>query len=251
MRPKLSCMVVFAGLALASMAAHAAVEWTWQLNLAPTGSNLPGTSTVVGYSAPSNTATLVATNATTSLPDLIWYGGGYGVCSIGETDCPNPQHAMDNNGYKESIVLSFAKKVTLSWLDIGWRRTDSDLSVLAYTGTGTPVSSSSTYSNLLANGWSLVGQYANVPTTPQTAPTPSVNLGTAISSSYWMIAAYNSTFGGTCTGGTCGNNNDYVKLFAVAGTTQNGKVPEPAVLLLFGTALMGVVGLRRRRQTEN
>ncbi len=28
---------------------------------------------------------------------------------------------MDNNGYKESIVLSFASKVTLSWLDIGYK----------------------------------------------------------------------------------------------------------------------------------
>ncbi|MBU3910109.1 MAG: PEP-CTERM sorting domain-containing protein [Gammaproteobacteria bacterium] len=251
MKSRLSCMVVVVGMALASMSAHAAVDWTWTLNGTPTGSNLPGTASAMGYSASSNTTALVATSGS-GLPDMTWYSGsGFGICSPtpGDPTCNSPNHAVDNKDAKESIVLSFGSKVTLSWLDIGWNGGyDSDLSVLAYTGTGTPVSSSSTYSTLLANGWSLVGQYANVPVSTSLT-TPSLNLGTTLSSSYWMIAAYNSTFGGACTGGACGDSNDYVKIFAVAGNTASngGKVPEPAALLLFGTAIAGIIGLRRRR----
>lgn len=254
MKSRLSCMVAVVGMALASMSAHAAVDWTWTLNNTPVGSSLPGTTSVEGYSAASNSTALVAASATTALPDLTWYSGsGFGICSPtpGDPTCSSPNHAVDNSVGKESIMLSFQNKVNLSWLDIGWSYNDSDLSVLAYTGAGTPTLAGSTYNSLLSNGWSLVGQYANVATsTSLTAP--SLNLGTALSSSYWMIAAYNSTFGGACTGGVCGDSNDYVKIFAVAGNTisNGGKVSEPTALLLFGTALIGIAGLRRRRQSE-
>lgn len=260
MKSGLSRIVLLAGLGLGmtSWNAQAAVDWTWTLNGSPTGSNLPGTTGVVGYSAPDNTTALTATN-TPGLPDLTWYAGlGYGICSPSPSDpanCPSPDHAMDNNAGKESILLNFQQKVTLSWLDIGWSYSDSDMSVLAYTGTGTPVSASSTYGGLLANGWTLVGQYSNAPVSTSTT-TPSVNLGTSVSSSYWLIAAYNSVFGGTCkdaaTGAACTNGDDYMKLYAVAGNTATppppGKVSEPTALLLLGAGLMGMWGLRRREK---
>lgn len=242
MKSRLSHMVVMACLALSGMGVHAASEWTWVLNGSPTGADLPVSATVGGFFAPDNSTALV-----TKSP--YWYSGGYGICSPTPTDpnCTSPNHAIDNNSGYESVLLSFGSNVTLTSLNIGWRDTDSDMSVLAYTGGGTPTLSGATYSGLLGSGWSLVGQYSNVPTSTSVS-SPSLNLGSSFSSSYWLVAAYNSTFQDK--GWTLGN--DYVKLYAVAGNTNNppGKVSEPAALLLMGTALFGIVGLQRRRYTE-
>jgi hypothetical protein len=267
MKSRLSYMLMVASVAFASMGANAAVEWTWILGSStspqpqPVGIDLPGTSTVMGYSAANDTSQLVATGSV-GQPDMTWYSGsGYGICSAspGDPTCTSPNHAVDNNVAKESVVLSFAKAVTLSWLDIGWNGGyDSDLSVLAYTGTGAPVFGASiNNSNLLSNGWSLVGQYANVVVSTSLTTAPSLNLGTGISSSYWMIAAYNSKFGTSCSStatGACSDSNDYVKIYAVAGNTTNppppGRVSEPASMLLLTTAMLGIAGLRRRESVK-
>ncbi len=228
---------------LCAFSAHAAVDWTWTLNGTPVGSNLPGATSVAGYSAPNNSAGLVSTVGA-GLPDLNWYSGGYGICttSPGDPNCSSPNHALDNNAAYESILLSFGKAVTLSWLDIGWKYSDSDLSVLAYTGTGTPVLQGANYGGLLGSGWTLIGQYSNAPV--NTSTTHSLSFGTDVSSSYWLIGAYNSVFQNK--GWTTGN--DYVKLLAVAGNTKPpGQVSEPAAMMLLAAGLMGMWGLRRRR----
>lgn len=254
MKTRLTTMLAAAGFALASLSAQAASEWTWVLNSTPVGSDLPGSAAVMGYSATSNSTQLVATSGA-GLPDMTWYSGGYGICSPapGDSSCYSPYHTLDNNNAKESLVLSFGKAVTLTALNIGWMYNDSDVSVLAYTGAGAPVFDASTnYSNLTSSkGWSLVGQLADLALSTN-VNAPSATISTAVSSSYWMIAAYNSTFGGGCTGGVCGDGNDYVKVYSVAGNTANppppGKVSEPAALFLVSSALLGIAGLRRRHQ---
>jgi hypothetical protein len=264
MKPRISYVAVVVGISMALGAASAratTADWTWTLNGMPTGSNLPSAPSAVGYSAADNSTGLTATNATPSgtLPDLNWYSGGYGVCSTGEAPCGTaPEHAMDNNGNKESILLGFGSKVTLSQITFGWTGTsdyagiDSDVSVLAYTGSGSPITSSTTYATL-GSGWQLIGNFANV-----TKNTP-VNLSTSVSASYWLIAAYN-TFTAAGSPSNCNEStamcmgNDYVKLYSVAGNTAvpppPGRVSEPSALLLFGTALMGVFGLRRREKAS-
>ena len=49
-----------------------------------------------------------------------------------------PDHAIDNNGNSEFMELSFASAVNLTQVQLGYYSGDSDITVLAYTGSGTP-----------------------------------------------------------------------------------------------------------------
>ncbi len=165
-----------------------------------------------------------------------------------------PEHAMDNNERSDSILFSFAgDKVQLTGVEIGWSQTDSDIFVLAYTGSGALKLGDLNYGDLTSNGWTLVGNYPDIGTNTKVAVnTGTYTGGTPVSANYWLIGTYNSAFGATgCYVGTknkCNEGNDYVKLLAVYGTpTHDNKVPEPSSALLIGFAIVGLWRFRAAR----
>ena len=202
------------------------------------------------------------------------YGsGGYGIVNLSETSpCSGEPgtgpHAADNVGGVDLFQLTFASKVDLESVKIGWNGTDdfgkdSDISVLAYTGPATattPSLSGKTLAQLLTSGWSLVGHYGNVGS--NTNPDNTAKITSNISTSWWLVSAYSSNYGTsvaeqyqTCknSSGTsiCGDGNDYFKLMSVAGNVSppDNKVPEPGSLTLAAVGLLGIFGVSRRRKS--
>ena len=180
---------------------------------------------------------------------LMSYSGGFGVINRGTNDPgegSSPEHAIDNNGgaggyVTDALLFTFEESTILRNLKIGWKSGDADVSVLRYTGQLTPVLGDKTPGGLLSAGWEVVGNYSNL----STSSARNIN-GSEKASSWWLVTAYNTTFGNSWTMG-----DDNFKLLSVAGdrAPPSSDTPEPATLALAGLAVFGM-GVARRRSKK-
>lgn len=200
---------------------------------------------------------------------LARYGGGLGVRnqdsintsgSVGtgdNTEGSAPNHSLDNENRNDSILFDFGagKSMKLTSLTVGWWSGDSDIFVLAYTGTGVPdfTSTDVAYSSLLTSGWKVVqaSGSANYSNAANGGVAASSNASTFkalttindlnISARFWLIGAVNTAIDSRGVDGSL----DYVKIAALGGTYT--KVAEPGTLALTLGALVSGVWLRRRK----
>lgn len=170
---------------------------------------------------------------TLSSADLNYYSGsGFGVSPAGTYE-GNPNHAVDNNGAYEWIMLSFDQAVSLDKITLGWISGDADMTILAAAAPSTNLS-----------GWDYIENiYYNSGSKNYGA---TLDLTNEVCASYWLIGAINPMFASSNYVG-----NDYFKVYSVQACTNCGTpgtgVAEPGSLALAGIGLLGVIGLRRRR----
>lgn len=216
------------------------------------------TATAQAWSNTKNNAANTVFDNSMETAYLRQYSGGLGItnrdgvttaspCATGkdcaEADNLSPEHAVDNNQRYDSILFTFSEAIKLTQVTIGWPTStppnDSDITVLAYEGSGAPTLDGKTFTDMIAAGWKLAGNYGDVANLP--GNTANVNGSMNYDSKYWLLGAYNSAFGaGFDTG------NDYVKFLTLAGAKPtSGQAPEPNTLLLLGIAVMAGIWSRR------
>lgn len=276
-----SVLVAIGALALIGTAS-AATSWTFTTGSnSATGTewgNTRGPDSGTGVTAQAWSSTGGTNNTTLETAYLAVYGSnGLGVnnrdgassgtcgTGAGTVDCGDllstvPEHAIDNNQRYDSVLFSFTNKINLNSVTLGYPPSssttlDSDLTILAYTGSdgsynpGTAFSGQ-TYQQLVNTGnWSFITNLADV----SDQPGMTGNISTSVYSKYWIIGTYipltqntNPDIGCTTTlqnQGKCATGDDYAKIKTVSG---NYKVPEPGSLALLGIALTTAGFVRRR-----
>jgi len=255
---------VLSGVVALLVAGQVSAATTWTLNV---GSVAGDTSAVTSTStAWADTGTAGALQSQPSGTNFVLYSGGLGInnlngcasgttCDVGDLQSVAPEHAIDNNQRYEMVLLTFNAAVKLAQMKMGWAGgADSDVTVMAYTGSGTPTLSGKAWTLASLTGWSVIGNYADVSTNAT-----NINAGGTYSS-YWLIGAYNPLGGSVASGFT--TQDDYVKLASVTGcvqgatgsaasgcTTTTNKTPEPGSLALMGIGLLGLIRMRKARKS--
>jgi hypothetical protein len=180
--------------------------------------------------------------------------GVFGNYGLGAENAPTPDHAIDNaNSNFDMLLFTFDKAVSLDSASISWWQKDSDMTVLAYTGTGSAASTfldQSWKQAITADSWSG----AHFSDVAQNGSTVASN-PLALTSTSWLVGTFlepvSKVFSGFGFSGKTKTGSDYVKLQTINVSTSH-VVPEidgshAALALGLLAGLVAFASERRRK----
>ena len=211
-----------------------------------------GTTTTLRVTA--YTASGTSTSSTFSASAVTPQGTGYGF-GVGSEDewgkyasTTNADHALDNNagGGADLLLLQFlTAPQQLKQVTLGWTSNDADFQVLRWIGANAPALAGQSIVGAMTAGWQLVSTVGGI---DDGGVDHTYNVNAAgLSSSYWMISAYNAGFG-TSAGFTPDTKADRFKVLSVAASTASSTVPEPSTYVMLAGGLAGLAAVARRRR---
>lgn len=245
---------------------------------APVDSNAPSaslTATATGWANTQGNSTPTSSQALEKGELYAWTSSDSGVSRIGmgvrnldystaangneslldDSEGTSPEHAVDNSDRYDSILYSFNQAVSLTGVELSWYSTktgysDTDITVLAYTGdtsaSGFDITTKLAglrYDELAANGWTFIQQINGIASYNKT-------INPTTSSSYWLIGAANPLVGGSTD-----SYKEAIKIASLNGTVTNQftkhdtppVVPEPGSLALLGLGSLILVRARAKK----
>ena len=163
------------------------------------------------------------------------FSTGLGVCDKSDgLDCYNPDHQVDNVEDDDYVLFLFDNQVQFDNIVIdSFDFSDNDVSYWIADVTN-PVDLTGTERDDLINGTTIFGAMTDIDN-PKSSGSFNLSLGGATGNAL-LFAARSDT--------DIYSDNDYFKITSLTTTTV---VPVPAAVWLFGSGLLGLVGVARRK----
>lgn len=196
---------------------------------------------VTGWSTPNGTSFFAASRVRR-------FSTGLGMCATSENTsslCQDPQHAVDNSGYKEVLLVTFSTPVLLTEAIISAWETDFDATFWAGTGTIAPVTGQTFATlNALAAGSTADTGHSEFSGTASDGQLRTVVLNPPITTPVsWLV------FGAPPVD-TDDNKADHFKFKTLGFTVPRQDTPEPGVLLLLGIGTALLAARARKHNAE-
>lgn len=210
------------------------------------GSSTSSYGNALSFSSTDNNLTVTAWADTNEIsgPDTIETAtaarNSYGLLNYNRN---NDGHYVDNSGDTDMLLFTFDDLVSITGINIGYYDNDSDISIAAFDSL--PTLQGQSWANV-AGAASFSTSFANIGNGWSSLDTQSTE------AQYWVIGAYNSSFGGA--NGAGAGWSDYLKIAGistVAGSSPDPKPPtdvaEPSSLAVL--ASFGLFAAWRRRKS--
>lgn len=154
----------------------------------------------------------------------------------------NNQHAIENSGGDTDMLLfSFDELVTITNINIGWFNNDTDISIAAFNSV--PTLNEQTWAQVAGDAF-YTASFSNIGGGVSSLSSPTAHQGVVNEAKYWLIGAYNSSFGHVNS-----SLDDFIKIAGITTKTTpttDNVVAEPGTLAFF--ASFGAFMMWRRRK---